>query len=217
VKYVHSILDIEPAGEAAPLRIDSLPGTLYRLERPLPRAYVVPSARWLPDNVAVINDVLAPGFDPRSTVVLEGAPPPDAADLPAPPPSPPGPAGPSDTTGGPPIALPAPAGFPGARITLAGDDEVRVRVDPARDGYLVLTDNHYPGWEAAVDGEPRPIELANFFFRAVRVRPGDREVVFRYRSLAFERGRLASVIGLVVALVWLLAAELRARWTLRGG
>jgi len=194
VKYVHSLLGAETAGAAVEIPGDSIPGTLYRIERPLPRAYVVPRARWLPDNVAVINEVLSPGFDPRATVVLEGDPPPDGA------------APPTDTA----AAGTTPPDFPGARISFAGDDEVRVRVDGDRTGYLVLTDNQYPGWGAEVDGEPRPVELANFFFRAVELHPGDREVVFRYRSRAFERGRWVSGITLVLALLAFAVAEARA-------
>lgn len=191
VKYVHSILDIDPAGEAVRIPTDSIPGTLYRIERPLPRAYVVPLARWLPDNVAVINEVLGPGFDPRATVILEGEPPSGGA-----------------PRSGEPVPVP---NFPGASITRAGDDEVRVRVETSGPGYLVLTDNHYPGWLAEVDGERRPIRLANFFFRAVELRPGDREVVFRYRSPAFERGRLASAITLAAVLLWLAVVMVRDR------
>ena len=83
---------------------------------------------------------------------------------------------------------------------------------------MVLTDSHYPGWSARVDGEERPILLANYFFRAVAVEPGETEVVFSYRSDPFELGRRISALALLVTVVGLGLAELmrRRRIPLRG-
>ena len=196
VRYVHSILDVDPAGVARRIPLGTLPGHLFELEEPLPRAYVVPESRRLPHRDSVINAVLAPDFDPRHIVVIEdsGA----AASIDAPP-------EPAE-----PLAARSVAGFPGAAITESMDEEVRIRLDPGVSGHLVLTDNYYPGWVAEVDGEPRPIELANFFFRGVEIRSGDREVVFSYRSVPFERGRLVSLMTLALASLGFLLLEIRA-------
>ncbi|MEJ2369218.1 MAG: hypothetical protein P8Y07_00005, partial [Gemmatimonadales bacterium] len=56
---------------------------------------------------------------------------------------------------------------------------------------------------AHVDGEERPILLANYSYRAVPVRPGDREVVFTYRSRPFLLGRRISAVTLVLMLIGL--------------
>ena len=44
-------------------------------------------------------------------------------------------------------------------------------------GWLVLADTWFPGWRAEVDGEHRTVLRANGLHRAVRVRPGDRQVI----------------------------------------
>jgi len=191
VKYVHTLVPVDPGADATEIPLDSLAGRLYRVERPLPRAYVVPAARRYDSPEAVINAVLAPDFDPRALVALVDSESPDASS-----------------------GDPAPdPGFPGATIIEATDETVRIRLDRVPDdgSYLVLTDSHYPGWTATVDGESRPIELANFFFRAVSVRPGDHEVVFRYRSAPYERGRTISLLTLLSALALFGGAESRAR------
>jgi hypothetical protein len=200
VKYVHSILGVDAAGQAREIPLDTLPGTLYEVDQPLPRAYVVPGAETYATPEEVINRILSADFDPRRTVALLD----------------------SSTVAGPaasPSSLPpagasgAPDGFPNARIAHAGEGEVLIRLGrvPDEGGYLILTDSSYPGWSASVDGEERPIGLANLFFRAVRLSPGDAEVRFSYRSESFERGRLIAVLTLLLGFGLFVGVELRGR------
>jgi len=198
VKYVHQILEADAAGEAHEIPLDTLPGHLYELERPLPRAYVVPHARRYATPTAVINAVLDRSFPLREAVALTDSTAPAAG-------------GSADD----PVTSESVSPFPGVRITEAEEEEVRLALDPiAADGaWLVLTDSFYPGWAASVDGEPRPIETANFFFRAIPLEPGDRNVVFSYRSRPFERGRLISLASLVLAVGLFAAGEVWRRRT----
>ncbi len=199
VRWVHSILDLDPAGLAHEVPLDTLPGHLYEILRPLPRAYVVPRAVHFGDRVALINAILSPEFEPRSAVALEGPAPNESR----------------SPTGGP--AGRAPPTFPGARIVSSDGEAVTVELEEGVSGYLVLTDSFYPGWHARVDGEERPIELANFFFRAVRLHEGDRKVVFRYRPGSYRVGRGISAATLAVALCLLGVAERRSRRVPREG
>ena len=67
---------------------------------------------------------------------------------------------------------------------------------------VVLTDAHYPGWEATLDGSPTPLLRANLMFRAVAVPPGEHEIVMRYRPATLRWGfaiALLAVIGCVGA------------------
>ena len=57
----------------------------------------------------------------------------------------------------------------------------------------MLSDLHYPGWAATVNGESTPIERANHLFRAVRVAPGKSTVRFEYRPASLRRGALVSL------------------------
>ena len=61
---------------------------------------------------------------------------------------------------------------------------VTLQVNADRDSVLVLHDIYYPGWEAYVDGERRPILRANLLFRGVEVSPGRHRVEFRFRPLS---------------------------------
>jgi membrane protein YfhO len=92
-------------------------------------------------------------------------------------------------------------------ITRLADTPQRLQIDlhTARAGLLVVTDSHYPGWEATVNGRPRSILKVNGGFRALRVDEGTNVVIMRYRPAPFYRGAMISVVGLVVylaALAW---------------
>ena len=88
-----------------------------------------------------------------------------------------------------------------ATITLAKANRVTIRSVSPVSALLVLSDTFYPGWEAAVDGSPRPILLANHTMRAVVVPAGAHEVTFAFRPASVMTGfilSLAGILGLVV-------------------
>ncbi|AKJ02061.1 Hypothetical protein AA314_03687 [Archangium gephyra] len=83
-----------------------------------------------------------------------------------------------------------------ARVTETGLSRVEVALEACGPGYLLLSDSHYPGWEATLDGAPVPVLRANAVMRAVRVPPGAHSVRFDYRPLSFRLGALLSVLAL---------------------
>jgi len=79
---------------------------------------------------------------------------------------------------------------PGAdqvRITVYSAERVVVEVDAGSEGYLVLTDAHYPGWQATLDGQ------------------------FRYRPRTFQVGMAISALTLL-GMVVILAAKV-SQWS----
>jgi hypothetical protein len=77
-------------------------------------------------------------------------------------------------------------------------DEVSIRVSTPRPAILVLTDLYWPGWRAAVDGEPREIYRANLLFRAVSIEAGEHEVRFSYQPMSAWLGTGVTFAALVV-------------------
>lgn len=67
-------------------------------------------------------------------------------------------------------------------------EEVVLHVRATGPGYVVLSDQYYPGWEATVNGTVVPIRRANFAFRLVPVGAGSSTVLFRYRPASFYWG-----------------------------
>jgi hypothetical protein len=97
-----------------------------------------------------------------------------------------------------------------ARIAEDRPERVAIEVDVPRPALLVLTDTHYPGWQARVDGEPAEIYLANGLHRALRVTAGPHRVVFEYRPASFRLGAALSLASLA-ALAVVSAFQLRRR------
>lgn len=79
------------------------------------------------------------------------------------------------------------------------------------DSYLVLTDAHYPGWIATVDGQRATIERADVLFRAVKVPAGAHRVEFRYEPQSFAMGAVISIGAWVMLLAVMVINGVRAR------
>ncbi|HZT81119.1 MAG TPA: hypothetical protein VFA26_12885, partial [Gemmataceae bacterium] len=154
------------------------PYTLYENPDALPRAFVVPQARPLPERSRV-PEALA-GTDFRRTVLLEGEPPAEGGED-------------------------SPGWFRPARLTAYRPNRVDIEADGP--GWLVLADVDFPGWRATVDGEPAEVRRADFLFRAVRLPPGAHAVSFRFEPDSYYTGRKVSAAALIALVgITLLAA-----------
>lgn len=90
-------------------------------------------------------------------------------------------------------------------------ERIALYVETPTDGYLVLRDTYYPGWQAAVDGQPAPIYRANALVRAVPVSSGAHTVEFVYDPLSVKIGALVSSVTLAALAGGLLVGLVRRR------
>jgi hypothetical protein len=109
-----------------------------------------------------------------------------------------------------------PGGPSHAEIVAYAANRVTIETTAPDGGFLVLTDQYYPGWRAFVDGSPLPIYRTDYLFRGVRIPPGTHRVEFTYRPTSFYLGALASTvgvaaIGLVLVAHWFQAARRATR------
>lgn len=84
-------------------------------------------------------------------------------------------------------------------------ERIVVHARSERPSFLLLKDAYYPGWQAAVNGEPVEVVATNVLFRGVPVPAGESEVIFSYRPTAWRTGLRLSLAG---GLLWLLMAAL---------
>ncbi|MBI4552918.1 MAG: YfhO family protein [Candidatus Latescibacteria bacterium] len=165
---------------------------VYENRAVLPRAFVVPTARFVPTRDRALAAVADTSFNPHETVIIEGERPehldPQGERMAK--------AAPTDSSGQ--------THTPRADIIRYGNHEVVIEVISGG-GYLVLTDTYYPGWRAEVDGIERSILLADYHFRAVNLDPGRHRVRFWYDPLSFKVGAglsllsLGAILGLMLA------------------
>lgn len=159
---------------------------IYRNPYVLPRAWIVPQARVIPDPATLLAELIDPTFDPLHVVLLEQ----EVATLP----------------------VSYELQTSSSELSLREwPNKVTITVPPGAGGYLVCADTWYPGWRAYVDGVEVEVLRANYAFRAVVLPPGAREVVFVYRPVSFLVGEVISAVTLgVVGVVFL--SCLRRRW-----
>ena len=91
-----------------------------------------------------------------------------------------------------------------AEITKYEPTHVSIQAESRETAELVLTDTHYPGWIAKVDGREVPIEKYQGTFRQITVPEGKHEVEFLYKPKSVKVGAIISLTTLFgVAVVWL--------------
>lgn len=162
------------------------------LERDAPVRYgrVVPAAAEVPDSLA-IRVIVTTRFSPdRLVLVAPGS----GLDI------------------DPPDSLPEPLD---ARVLFEEwrPGFMRLRVAPAvaRDAYLVVAENWYPGWRAAADGRELTVARGNGSLITVALPANTSAVELRFESPDSERGYQISLASLVLAAGALGGGALRRR------
>lgn len=88
-----------------------------------------------------------------------------------------------------------------AEVTHQDERSLKVRYRTASDGLLRIAVPFYPGWQAFVDGQPRPVLRADHAFISVLVPAGAHELTLRFQSTWFALGA-----GISLATALLIAA-----------
>jgi hypothetical protein len=152
---------------------------LYENIQTKPRAFAVPGYTVANDVSAALELMRSPSFDPQTTVVLLE--PPDEVSS--------GSEGRGEDLN--------------ATVDVVAYEPNRVVIEAqlSGPGWLVLSDTHFPGWEATVDGEAATIYQANGCVRAVRLEAGRHEVVFQFRPRPFFLGAAISGVSAILFLI----------------
>ncbi len=190
LRYVLSTERLQHAGRKTDVELHGPGGDFYVYERPsaLPRAFVVPAVRELPDDDAVVAALVARDLEPRAAVLLT---PTERRRL-------------GDATGSPGAADRR------ARFVRDVPDHVVLDVDAGPAGFLVLADSALTGWTATIDDRPTAIARGDLFMRVVALPAGPCRVEFRYTPPGLTSGIWLTSIGLA-ALIALLAIGFRSR------
>jgi hypothetical protein len=163
---------------------------LYRLPGDNPPAWVAPAMVKAGDD-ATAGTILDPRFDPLRVAVIDSAAPVQAQTL---------------------TALPEPL-----RITpaITRYDPGHISVDlsgPAPAGsVLVVSENYFPGWRAAVNGQAAPVVRADYNLIGVPLPAGASRVSLDFTDAAYQRGKLVSLVALALALALVGAGALLER------
>lgn len=166
-----------------------IPVYLYRLPGDNPAAYLAPVLVKAPEDQALAA-VLDPRFDPTRVAILDtnsAIPAKQVQTLP------------------PPLAIPV-------RVShyAPGDIQVDIASPPPEGTALIVSENYFPGWTARVDGRNANTDRAQYNLIGVELPAGAKHVVLHFDDAAYERGKVVTLIGIVLSLA-LVAAGLLAR------
>lgn len=157
---------------------------IYENRNVLPRAFAVHQARVVPNSFKALEQMGSSSCDMRNEVILAEQP--------------------DRTFVGDIAAVDRP---PVVMMEEHAEDSVSLSADLAANGWLILTDTHYPGWQAYVDGVETPILRANVNFRAVPLRGGTHRVIFRFRPGSVRAGGLITLAGVLATFAGILWAS----------
>ena len=88
-----------------------------------------------------------------------------------------------------------------ADIVNYSPNKIELKTNLKQDGYLVLTDAYYPGWQAYVDDEEVEIYPTDIAFRGIFVPQGEHRIVFNYHPKSFFYSAGLSALALIIVLL----------------
>jgi hypothetical protein len=147
------------------------PSYLYEDLCFVPRAYVVGTAIFAASPLDALRRMASPDFDALGSVIL-------AAD-------------PGDS---PSVQSSSAAGR--VEITDHQPNQVMLKADLSRAGYVVLLDRYDSNWQAWLDGQEVPVLRANQLFRAVFAGAGQHQILFKYHQQGLLPGLTISLLTL---------------------
>ena len=170
-----------------------VPATLFEREQPVSYARLVPAAAAPASAAQIPATVVDPQFPIDRVVLVDSAPGVVPGVIPNPPPAP-----------------------SNVRVTFAdwkpGSMRLRLGEGTSAAGYVLVSENWDAEWRATVDGKNARVLRGDGSLITVPVPSGAREVVLSYEGRAYARGRLVTIIALlVVALGFVVPIVLRRR------
>lgn len=160
-------------------RIAEIEGyTIYENPRAMPRFFFAHRLQAAANLQDAARALHAADFDPAATAIVE-------ADL-----------------------APGPLSSGEVRVESYAPNKITLRTHSTGDTFLVAADSWYPGWQAAIDGQPARLYIADVAFRGIHVPSGDHLVEMRFVPKILWRSALVSGLALL-GLLWALAGRRR--------
>jgi len=150
--------------------------TIIENKNVFPRAFIVHRAENLSNPEDIFARLKADNFDIRNQIIIE-------RDLP------------SKMLNG--NGAPENDGS-AAMITSYKDQEVIIDAMMENDGFLVLTDQYYPGWKAFIDEKETEIYPTDYTFRSIYLKKGPHTVRFVYDPASYKIGKTISILTLLI-------------------
>ncbi len=145
---------------------------VYENKKVLPRAFIVRDAEVIKDKEKIFEELRT--FNPKEKVILEE----DFENL--------------ENKGT----------FKEADITYYSPNKIIINVSLKNPGFLLLSENYYPGWKAYDNGKKVNILKADYILRAIYLEKGNHVVKFVYDPLSYKIGKISTLLSLLALSVY---------------
>ena len=98
-----------------------------------------------------------------------------------------------------------------AEVTRHEPNRIEVKTDSVAPAILVLSENHYPGWRAYVNGKSVEVIRVDYNLRGVAVPAGNHLVKFVYQPKSVILGLVISLLTLAALMGWAIGIDARFR------
>ena len=181
VKYILFTLDIND--DRFPTVFEDNGVKIIENKQVLPRAFVVHNFKVIKAKEKMLKELGSREFKPEQYVLLEEKPP-------------------LDINSNSIVSSTA-------KIVDYQNEEVSIQCSMKDNGFLVLTDIYYPGWQVYIDNKKGKIYRAYHTFRAVYLEKGNHLVKFQYEPLSFKIGLCISLLTLLSIAIFFLFRRYR--------
>ncbi|KJS15160.1 MAG: hypothetical protein VR69_14805 [Peptococcaceae bacterium BRH_c4b] len=88
-----------------------------------------------------------------------------------------------------------------AKVVGEGGNKIIVTTSNKNDGYLVVTDTYYNGWNVYIDGRKTNLYPTDYAFKGTFIPKGEHTVIFSYEPMSYGYGLYASLISFIILLI----------------
>ncbi len=161
---------------------------LFDNTQAIPRTFIVHEAKTLHGRDTTFKELASSEFNPLKCVILEE---------------------PSKLTRS--ISSENYQQEPNPTIVEYSPNRVTIKATLFEDGYLVLGDTFYPGWNAYVDGKKSKILKTDYVMRSVFLEKGEHVVKFVYEPKSFTIGMVISLTSIIILIPLSIYFKIRTR------
>jgi hypothetical protein len=155
---------------------------IYRYQKALPRAWLAGNYEVITKEAGILDRIRQTDFDPANSVILEEQP----------------------------EGFVSPKQVQGiVTVDEYQPNQIKLSVEAPAPSIMVISENHYPAWQAYLDGQPVKTYRADYTFRAVVVPAGKHKVEFKYQSKPFNTGLAISLVSALVVLLGIIGLGVR--------
>jgi hypothetical protein len=147
---------------------------IYKNNKSFPRAYVVHEIVWSDDEESTIKEMKLAGFDPRKVAVI--------------------------TSKEKQLVLEQKNNLDKVDWVSQSDSKLVLNTASDSDGYLVISNIFYPGWNVYVDDKKENVYQTDLAFSGLFLPKGNHLVIFRYEPFSYTLGFFVSLstVGMVL-------------------